>query len=57
MAKEPLTEPGSEGPKSQIIAFWRSLHHVGLLASSDREFVDALKRWAKANGYRVEDVR
>ena len=49
-------ETGVPGNKSQVIAFWNEKHNVGVLSSTDKEFVEELKTWAKANGYRVEEV-
>jgi hypothetical protein len=49
--------PEREGSKSQVISFWSKTHNVGVLSSTDEEFIEELKRWAAANGYRVEEVR
>jgi len=57
VAKEQNVEFKSDSTKSQVISFWNSLGNVGVLSSTDKNFIDELKRWANANGYRVEDVR
>lgn len=44
------------GNKSQLISFWCKMRNVGVLSSSDEDFIEELKRWATANGYRVEQL-
>ena len=40
-----------------MISFWSEMGNVGVLSSTNEDFIEALKVWAKANGYRVEHVR
>ena len=48
------TDSENSGNKSQVISFWCKMRNVGVLSSTDDEFIEALKIWAKANGYRIE---
>lgn len=43
--------------KSTVISFWSKLGNVGVLSSTDKEFTEALKAWARVNGYRIEQSR
>jgi len=48
------TDSENNGTKSHLISFWSEMRNVGVLSSTDEDFIEALKVWAKANGYRVE---
>jgi len=49
VAQERTVESESDGTKSQVISFWNNSRNVGVLSSTDKRFIDELKRWANAN--------
>lgn len=55
--KDKAEDSENDGHKSKVISFWSERGNVGVLSSTDAGFIEALKLWAKANGYRVEHVR
>ena len=56
VAKKQDAEYGNDG-RSHLISFWSETQNIGVLSSTDKQFIDALKGWAAANGYRVEEVK
>ena len=55
--KHKAQDSENDGHGSKVISFWSEMGNVGVLSSKDEDFIETLKLWAKANGYRVEHVR
>lgn len=42
-------------PKNHVVSLWSGIHNVGVLSTTDEEFLQVLKQWAIKKGYRVEE--
>lgn len=40
---------------NRVLSFWKRKRNVGVLSTTDEEFIEEMKKWARENGYRVED--
>lgn len=40
---------------NRVLSLWYGTHHVGVVSSTDDEFLEHLKEWAKRKGYTVKE--
>lgn len=41
--------------KNHVVSLWSGIHNVGVVSTTDEEFLELLKQWAVKKGYRVEE--
>lgn len=39
-----------------VLSFWKDGHNLGVLSSTDTKFIEAMRQWAKRQGYKVEPM-
>jgi hypothetical protein len=40
---------------NRVVSLWYGSHNIGVVSSTDDEFIDHLKEWAKRRGYTVKE--
>ena len=40
---------------NRVLSLWYGWHNVGVVSSTDDEFIEHLKEWAKRKGYTVRE--
>jgi hypothetical protein len=41
---------------NHVVSLWHGSHNVGVVSTTDEEFLEHLKKWAELKGYTVKGV-
>jgi hypothetical protein len=55
LSKKPSAASSSSGRRNLLVSLWLGRRNLAVISSTDQQFVDRLKQWAKERGYRVEE--